>query len=62
MFSGSMMSLWASLIVPAVQSSMYMNERVCSPSPQISISCRPDSLAAITLRQIAAGAFSRPPS
>jgi hypothetical protein len=41
---------------------MYMNERVCSPSPQISISCLPESLAAMTLRQIAAGAFSRPPS
>ena len=62
MFSGSTMSLWASRIVPSVQSSMYMNERVCSPSPQISISCLPESLAAITLRQIAAGAFSRPPS
>ena len=62
MFSGSATSLSASRMVPSVQSSMYMNERVCSPSPQISISWRPDSLAAITLRQIAAGAFSRPPS
>ena len=62
MLSGSTMLLWASLIVPSVQSSMYMKERVCSPSPQISIACSPDSLAAITLRHIAAGAFSRPPS
>src|SRR5215217_7480175 len=54
MFSGSMMSLAASRIVPSVQSSMYMNERVCSPSPQISISCLPESLAAMTLRQLAA--------
>ena len=50
------------VIVPSMQSSMYMKLRVCSPSPQISISCLPASLAAITLRQIAAGAFSRPPS
>ena len=41
---------------------MYMNERVCLPSPQISISCLPESLASMTLRQMAAGAFSRPPS
>ena len=41
---------------------MYMKLRVCSPSPQISISLSPPSCAAITLRQIAAGAFSRPPS
>ena len=41
---------------------MYMKLRVCSPSPQISISCLPESLASATLRQIAAGAFSRPPS
>ena len=44
------------------QSSIYMKLRVCSPSPQISISCRPESFASATLRQIAAGAFSRPPS
>ena len=41
---------------------MYMNERVCLPSPQISISCLPVIFASITLRQMAAGAFSRPPS
>ena len=46
--------------VPLTQSSTNMNERVCSPSPQISIECRP--LASATLRQMAAGAFSRPPS
>ena len=36
--------------------------RVGVPSPQMAISCCPLSLAAITLRQMAAGAFSRPPS
>ena len=41
---------------------MYMKLRVCLPSPQISISCLPVSLASMTLRQMAAGAFSRPPS
>ncbi len=41
---------------------MYMKLRVCLPSPQISISCLPASFASMTLRQIAAGAFSRPPS
>src|SRR5205823_8275677 len=44
------------------QSSMYMKDRVWVPSPQISMSCLPVTTAAITLRQIAAGAFSRPPS
>ncbi len=48
--------------MPARQSSMYMKLRVCFPSPQISIVPLPVSLASITLRQIAAGAFSRPPS
>ena len=56
------MSLSMIVSVPFRQSSMYMKLRVCSPSPQISISCLPDSFASITLRQIAAGAFSRPPS
>ena len=41
---------------------MYMKLRVCSPSPQTSISWSPESLASAILRQIAAGAFSRPPS
>ena len=41
---------------------MYMNERVWFPSPQISIVGSLRCLASITLRQIAAGAFSRPPS
>ena len=36
--------------------------RVCVPSPQITISFLPWSLASMTFRQIAAGAFSRPPS
>ena len=40
---------------------MYMKLRVCSPSPQTSISWWPESFASATLRQIAAGAFSRPP-
>src|SRR5215831_8921076 len=48
--------------MPFRQSSIYMKLRVCSPEPQISISCLPVSLASITFRQIAAGAFSRPPS
>ena len=41
---------------------MNMKLRVCSPSPQMSISWRPVSTAVATLREIAAGAFSRPPS
>jgi hypothetical protein len=48
--------------IPITQSSMYMKLRVWVPSPQTTISCFPDSLASMTLRQIAAGAFSRPPS
>jgi len=36
--------------------------RVCVPSPQISIECRPESRASSALRQMAAGAFSRPPN
>ena len=47
--------------MPRTQSSMYMKLRVCSPSPQISISCSPVIAASAILRQIAAGAFSRPP-
>ena len=47
--------------VPATQSSMYMNDRVCSPSPQTSTRWSPDRHASATFRQIAAGAFSRPP-
>ena len=43
-------------------SSMYVKLRVCSPSPQISIAPVPSSCASITLRQTAAGAFSRPPA
>ena len=56
------MSLCMILTMPSTQSSMYMKLRVCLPSPQISISSLPVSMAWITLRQIAAGAFSRPPS
>ena len=37
---------------------MYIKDRVCSPLPQISISCLPESFALITFRQTAAGAFS----
>ena len=48
--------------MPFRQSSMYMKLRVWWPLPQMSISCLPLSLASITLRQMAAGAFSRPPS
>ena len=48
--------------MPVTQSSIYMKLRVRVPSPQIGISCRPLNFAAITFRQIAAGAFSRPPS
>ena len=48
--------------MPSTQSSMYVKLRVCLPSPQISISLVPPSTAAATLRQMAAGAFSRPPS
>ena len=46
---------------PLAQSSMYMKLRVWVPSPQISISCLPEDSASSTFRQIAAGAFSRPP-
>ena len=56
------MSLAMIAVVPYRQSSMYVKLRVCSPSPQISISLLPESFASITLRQSAAGAFSRPPS
>jgi hypothetical protein len=42
---------------PSTQSSMKVKERVCLPSPHISIS----SVLVSTLRQKAAGAFSRPP-
>ncbi len=48
--------------MPLTQSSMYMKLRVWSPSPQMSMRMSPVSLASITLRQMAAGAFSRPPS
>jgi hypothetical protein len=41
---------------------MYMKERVWFPSPQISMLGSFRYLAWITLRQMAAGAFSRPPS
>jgi hypothetical protein len=41
---------------------MYMKLRVCSPSPHTSISLLPSSFAWATFREIAAGAFSRPPS
>ena len=50
------------LSMPKVQSSIYMKLRVCVPLPQISILWRPLSLASMTFRQMAAGAFSRPPS
>ena len=59
---GSTMSLAVIRQMPLRQSSMYMKLRVCLPSPQISISCLPVSFASMTLRQMAAGAFSRPPS
>jgi len=45
-----------------MQSLMKQNDRVCSPSPQISTSYLPASFAIATFRQIAAEAFSRPPS
>ena len=41
---------------------MYMKLLVCWPSPQISIVPLSLSIASTTFRQIAAGAFSRPPS
>lgn len=48
--------------LPCRQSSMYMKERVCRPSPQISIRWSPERTASATFRHTAAGAFSRPPS
>ena len=50
------------LSMPTRQSSMYMKLRVCVPSPQMSIVPLFVATASITLRLIAAGAFSRPPS
>ena len=50
------------ICVPCTQSSMYMKLRVWWPSPQISISSVPSRTASVTLRQMAAGAFSRPPA
>ena len=54
---GPSMIIWT----PSTQSSTYMKLRVWKPSPQISISSEPPRTASATLRQIAAGAFSRPP-
>ena len=48
------------LAIPSTQSSTYKNDLVWAPSPHTSI-CPPSGVEA-TLRQIAAGAFSRPPS
>ena len=48
--------------MPTTQSPMYIKLRVWWPSPQMVISRSPLSLASITLRESAAGAFSRPPS
>ena len=48
--------------MPFTQSSIYMKLRVWWPSPQMVMSCLPVSMASMTLRQMAAGAFSRPPS
>ena len=59
---GSRMLLSVMASVPFRQSEMYMKLRVCVPSPQISISWRPELFASMSLRQMAAGAFSRPPS
>src|SRR5580704_7857352 len=42
-------------VMASTHSSIYRNDRVCEPSPQISIS--PPDLAIATLRHIAAGAF-----
>jgi hypothetical protein len=58
---GSRMSECMIFWMPSTQSSMYMNDLVCVPSPQISMVWSPDAFAAITFRQTAAGAFSRPP-
>ena len=55
--TGSAKSLLVSLKMPSTQSSMYVNERVCFPSPHISTSV----VAVAALRQKAAGAFSLPP-
>ena len=57
--SFSQCTIWS---MPFVQSSMNMKLRVWVPSPQMVISPEPLSLASMTLRQRAAGAFSRPPS
>jgi hypothetical protein len=58
-FTGPVKFERASRSDPSRHSSMYRNERVCSPSPQISIS--PPGSASATFRQIAAGTFSLPP-
>src|SRR5271165_1533758 len=59
-FSGSWKSEAMRRSRPSTQSSTYMNDRVCSPSPQTSIV--PISSVSATFLQTAAGAFSRPPS
>ena len=59
--TGSALSPARIICEPCTQSSMYMKLRVCSPSPQISISWLPEIEASAILRQTAAGAFSRPP-
>ena len=58
--TGSRKSERISRWTPSTQSSTYMNERVCRPSPQISIVST--GLARAILRDSAAGAFSLPPS
>ena len=59
--TGSGLSPARIIWLPPTQSSTYMKLRVCSPSPQIGMVCSPVIAAVATLRQIAAGAFSRPP-
>ena len=55
-------SLCMIMSMPFTQSSIYMKLRVWWPSPQMLMVCLPASMAAMTFRQMAAGAFSRPPS
>src|SRR5206468_2581377 len=59
MFAGPASEDAVSRTMPSTMSSTYVYERIAVPSPHTSIV--PPSVASATLRQMAAGAFSRPP-
>src|SRR5947208_14509669 len=59
MFVGPSRSDRVSLRMPSTMSSTYVYDRIAVPSPHTSMV--PPTGASATLRQMAAGAFSRPP-